>query len=951
MNETYRCPKCGQPVPQAAPEGLCPRCLGALNLDSKTGVTGAGAAAATPPPSALELAPHFPQLEILEVLGRGGMGVVYKVRQKELDRIAALKILPPGIGGDPAFAERFAREAKALARLNHPGIVTIYDSGRTDGLFYFLMEFVDGVSLGRLMHGGRVSPHEALAIVPQICDALQYAHDQGIVHRDIKPENILLDRQGRVKVADFGLAKLVAGTQQPLTPSLSPSGGERAVGRPGEGRTPALTIAGKVMGTPAYMAPEQAAHPAEVDHRADIYALGVVFYQMLTGELPGKSLEPPSKKVQIDVRLDEVVLRALEKAPELRYQQVSQVKTAVETIANSAASGVQPAAAPTESWEAARRCVSPLASALLLLGVFQLILSVLVIVRGFGVDSVHLSLGLFGYWRLFLPEPWAPALTVLAPYLRALNLLVVLGAFRMRRLESYGLAITAAALAMIIPPLLPIGLPLGAWALIILARKEVRQEFGRFVPARCSASPGPVPHFSKLAIASLILTIVSILHSSLYAALGLFEPVLSQTNSVGLGALLMSSAVAWVQAWPALGTAVLAAVALEDIRCGRQCLKGAGLAAFGLLFLPLQGMGNDVLRHVADASNVQTQWAGFSLLCMVFALVLSAGVAVWVQAHEARRWRAGQTGAVMTWWLLSKPTVRCLQVTAFALLLSHAYLLDHFTYFSGRWGAVAGNGVGAFVSHPQTRPLAGEPNATNDVTARLPADSTGTQSATGDLLPESPRTVDEVLARYTQARGGLAAAQGTTNLIVEGTWESRDGMGTLQIKALLKAPDKWMLILQDEHGPVWQRAFDGAAGWEVSKWGGAGAANPATLLTGRILMGLYRGEQLAPLLPNLSLKGKDTIRGREVSVLEVTLPQGLPARLWFETQTGLLVRIEYGILGSQLQLDLDDYRDIEGLMLPFTMRQTGSENWTVRCRAVKRNEPIEDGRFKQPASQ
>jgi predicted Ser/Thr protein kinase len=333
MNESYRCPKCGQPVPPNAPEGLCPRCLGALNLDSETGFTAPGATAVPPPPSAAELAPHFPQLEILEVLGRGGMGVVYKVRQKELDRIAALKILPPGIGGDPAFAERFAREAKALARLNHPGIVTIYDSGRTDGLFYFLMEFVDGVSLGRLMHGGRVSPREALAIVPQICDALQYAHDQGIIHRDIKPENILLDRQGRVKVADFGIAKLVAGTQQPLTSSLSPSDGEKVAGRPGEGRTAALTDAGKVMGTPAYMAPEQAEHPADVDHRVDIYALGVVFYQMLTGELPGKRIEPPSRKVQIDVHLDEIVLRALEREPERRYQTAGELKTVVETVA------------------------------------------------------------------------------------------------------------------------------------------------------------------------------------------------------------------------------------------------------------------------------------------------------------------------------------------------------------------------------------------------------------------------------------------------------------------------------------------------------------------------------------------------------------------------------------------------------------------------------------------
>ena len=162
------------------------------------------------PPSVAELAPLFPQLEILELLGRGGMGAVYKARQPAIDRIVALKILPPGIGQDPAFAERFTREARALAKLNHPGIVTLYEFGHTpDGLYYFLMEFVDGVNL-RQLHGEQArAAREALAIVPQICDALQFAHDQGIVHRDIKPENILLDRRGRVKVADFGLAKLM----------------------------------------------------------------------------------------------------------------------------------------------------------------------------------------------------------------------------------------------------------------------------------------------------------------------------------------------------------------------------------------------------------------------------------------------------------------------------------------------------------------------------------------------------------------------------------------------------------------------------------------------------------------------------------------------------------------------------------------------------------------------
>jgi tetratricopeptide (TPR) repeat protein/tRNA A-37 threonylcarbamoyl transferase component Bud32 len=321
MPDGNKCPQCGTPLPTGALAGLCPACLLKAGAAADT-VTDAKQPPFNPP-SVAELAVKFPQLEILELIGKGGMGAVYKARQRQLDRIVALKILPPGIGDDPAFAERFAREAKALAKLNHPGIVTIYDFGRADGLFYFFMEFVDGVNLRQLLQAGRISAREALAIVPQICDALQFAHDQGIVHRDIKPENILLDRRGRVKVADFGLAKLVGVGNEPA------AGGGTAAG------SPVLTESGKVMGTPNYMAPEQVEHPADVDNRADIYALGVVFYQMLTGELPGKHLEPPSSKVQIDVRLDEIVLRALEKNPELRYQQVSEVKTCVETIAST----------------------------------------------------------------------------------------------------------------------------------------------------------------------------------------------------------------------------------------------------------------------------------------------------------------------------------------------------------------------------------------------------------------------------------------------------------------------------------------------------------------------------------------------------------------------------------------------------------------------------------------
>ena len=241
-----------------------------------------------------------------------------------------MKLLAPERVGDAKFAERFTREAQALAALNHPNIVTIHDFGQAGGFYFLLMEFVDGVNLRQLLRARKFTPEEALAIVPPLCDALQFAHERGIVHRDIKPENLLLDKAGRVKVADFGIARMIESEAGGASLGVSP---ETAAAQPHD--------ATGVIGTPGYSAPEQKTDPRRVDSRADIYSLGVVFYEMLTGELPGKRIEPPSRKVQIDVRLDEIVLRALEKNPELRYQQVSEVKTMVETIAGSA--GVPPA--------------------------------------------------------------------------------------------------------------------------------------------------------------------------------------------------------------------------------------------------------------------------------------------------------------------------------------------------------------------------------------------------------------------------------------------------------------------------------------------------------------------------------------------------------------------------------------------------------------------------------
>jgi predicted Ser/Thr protein kinase len=243
------------------------------------------------------------------------MGAVYQARQRGLGRLVALKILPAEYSQTPGFAERFTREARALAQLNHPHIVTVHDFGQAGGLCYLLMEFVDGLNLRQVIQTGVPEPQHALSIIPQICEALQYAHEEGVVHRDIKPENILLDKRGRVKIADFGLAKLL---------------GKEHVDS-------GLTHTQQVMGTLRYMAPEQMAGAKAVDHRADIYSLGVVFYELLTGEVPVGRFAPPSKKVQVDVRLDEVVLRTLESEPEQRYQRASDVKSDVDAFRTAVA--------------------------------------------------------------------------------------------------------------------------------------------------------------------------------------------------------------------------------------------------------------------------------------------------------------------------------------------------------------------------------------------------------------------------------------------------------------------------------------------------------------------------------------------------------------------------------------------------------------------------------------
>ena len=263
------------------------------------------------PPTPEELSRLLPQYCIESLLGQGGMGAVYKGMQPALDRPVAIKLLPSEFSADEQFVSRFRREARMLAKLHHPGIVAVYDFGQTsEGHLYFVMEYVDGTDLRhvlRSLDSKGLAPEQAFELICQICEALHSAHKQGVIHRDIKPENVLLTRDGTVKLADFGLAR--------------PLNEEDAGG---------LTVTNMVMGTLAYMSPEQCI--GQVDQRTDIFALGIMLYEMLTGKCPRRPFLPPSRKVVVDVRIDEVVLRALEDEPDLRYQQASDMKSAVDQI-------------------------------------------------------------------------------------------------------------------------------------------------------------------------------------------------------------------------------------------------------------------------------------------------------------------------------------------------------------------------------------------------------------------------------------------------------------------------------------------------------------------------------------------------------------------------------------------------------------------------------------------
>ncbi len=276
------------------------------------------------PPSPAELTARLPNLNVIEIIGQGGMGVVYRAKQPFLDRLVAVKLIRPDFGDDEATQQQFLLEARALAKLSHPYIVSVYDCGKAGDLIYFVMEHVAGLSLRERIAQKDVSYRDVLDFVPQIGAALQHAHENGIVHRDVKPENILLDNRNRVRLVDFGLAKWL-GRGGPV---------ERAAG------------------TWGYIAPEQLATPQSVDHRADVFSTGVVCYEMLTGAIPQGEPQPPSAKSAADPRFDPIVLRALERDRERRYQQMREMNADVLRLTRSPGSTirlVKTIAAPPEA--------------------------------------------------------------------------------------------------------------------------------------------------------------------------------------------------------------------------------------------------------------------------------------------------------------------------------------------------------------------------------------------------------------------------------------------------------------------------------------------------------------------------------------------------------------------------------------------------------------------------
>lgn len=259
-------------------------------------------------PEPADLAPLFPGYEIEGLIATGGMGAVYGAIQKSLERAVAIKILPQEFTRDEAFHSSFEAEAKAMARLNHPNLIGVYDFGEAAGLLYIIMEYAAGQSLHHSAHGIAIDPAEVIRLVTGICHGLAHAHENGIIHRDIKPSNVLLDLNANPKIGDFGLA------------------------RPADRQ---IQAGEEIFGTPHYTAPEVVSSPSLVDQRADIFSVGVILHELLTGRLPAEDHRTASAISMCDPRFDAIIRRATDPLPARRYASALEIINELHTIATT----------------------------------------------------------------------------------------------------------------------------------------------------------------------------------------------------------------------------------------------------------------------------------------------------------------------------------------------------------------------------------------------------------------------------------------------------------------------------------------------------------------------------------------------------------------------------------------------------------------------------------------